>query len=259
MSESLKFLATPFVCVLVFFALGLFLMRKAKKTSGASGIGWNLLVLAFMILFLMAFKPVENMMVNTLESPYPPVTQGQLEKIDIVVILAGGIELTGSYQKTEEASGSTYSRLFNGVAMFKKSRAKKLIVAGLGYDSAGVSEAAVMKKMAIDLGVPPDTIIVEERSNTTLESMRELRSRGLIEKNSTVGLVTSAFHMMRSVRTIKKAFPDIRVIPMPCGYYGGSYSAKLRMFIPSASNLTLSSDVVHEWLGLVWYMAQSGA
>jgi uncharacterized SAM-binding protein YcdF (DUF218 family) len=259
MSEYLKFLATPFVCILFFLVIGLFLMRKAKKTSTAAAWGWNLSVSAFMILFLMGFKPVASLLVNTLESAYLPVQQAELKEVDIIIVLGGGIERAGSYSRTVEASGATYSRLFNGVEIFKKSTARKLIVSGLGYDSEGVSEAAVMKKLAIALGIPPDDVIVEERSNTTLESILELRSMGLIKKGSSVGLVTSAIHMMRSVRTVKKAFPDIRVVPMPCGYLSRRYTQNLKMFIPSASDFALSSAAVHEWIGIVWYMLKSKA
>lgn len=69
MSEYLKFLATPMVCVIVFLASGLVLTRHAKQKSLRAAIGWYLASGALLILFLLSFNPVANLLVNTLESP----------------------------------------------------------------------------------------------------------------------------------------------------------------------------------------------
>lgn len=253
MSEYLKFLATPMVCVIVFLASGLVLTRHAKQKSLRAAIGWYLASGALLILFLLSFNPVANLLVNTLESPYKPVTQADLEKTDIIVILTGGIKPVGSYQRTAEASGTSYSRIFNGVEMFKKSHARLLVVAGLGYEGEAVSEAAVMKDLAIKLGVPPDMIITEERSHTTMESIMELRKMGLFDKNTTVGLVTSAIHMMRSVWTLQKAFPDIEIVPLPAEYLSDQKLFSFHKLVPSGDVFVNSTSVIHEWIGLLWY------
>jgi uncharacterized SAM-binding protein YcdF (DUF218 family) len=249
----LKFFVTPVVFIILFLAFGFFFMWENKKISIRAAIGWFFSGLAFLILVLMSFNPFADILVNTLESQYKPVTQSDIEKADIIVVLGCGIYSQGSYERTAAASGSTYARLFDGVEIFKKSHARKLVVAGLGYGNGNVSEASVMRDLAIKLGVPSDSVIVEDRSNTTSESVLEMRKMGLIDQNSSIGLVTSAIHMPRSVWSFRNALPDTEIIPMPCEFLFERTRVSFLRLIPNVSAFSYSSAVAHELIGIVWY------
>ena len=233
----------------------LVLTHKAKRQSRWFLIGWYFCFLSLLILFLLSIRPVESLLVTTLESKYKPVSKSELERIDAIIILGGGVNSNGSFQKTPEVSGVTYSRLFNGLEVFKNSKAKKLILSGRGYGQL-VSEAAAMRDLAVKSGFSESKIIIEDQSYTTKEQAQEIRKMGVIDKNTTIGLVTSAIHMKRAYWSFKKEFPEVEIIPIPAGYIYTSYDFSFSDFIPTAESFYQSSLALHEWLGLLSYKLQ---
>lgn len=79
------------------------------------------------------------------------------------------------------------------------------------FDGEEISEALYMSRMLQQLGVPEEAIILENESRTTTENMlygliqveRKLRLRNLRR----IGIVTSAWHLHRSVATAEWLFP----------------------------------------------------
>jgi uncharacterized SAM-binding protein YcdF (DUF218 family) len=256
MFEYVKLIATPIIWVLFFLVCNLVLTHKAKRRSLWFLLGWYFCFLSLLIVFLLGIRPVENLLVTTLESKYKPVLKSDLERIDTIIILGGGVNLNGSFQRTPEVSGATYSRLFNGLEAFKSSKARKLILSGRGYHGQSVSEAAAMRDLAVKSGFPLSKIIIEEQSYTTKEQARELHKMGVIDKNTTIGLVTSAIHMMRAYWSFKKKFPEVEIIPIPAGYIYAPDEFSFRDFIPNEGNFYQSSLAIHEWLGLLFYRLQ---
>ncbi|GEM_PF-491959 len=254
MFEYPKLIAMPIIWVLFFLVYGLFLTRKVKRQSLWLLIGWYFCFLSLLILFLLSIQPVESLLVSTLEPKYKLVMKPDLERMDAIIVLGGGIRSKGSFQRTPEPSGETYSRLFNGLEAFKNSKAGKLILSGGG--SGPVSEASVMRDLAIKSGILQSKIIIEEKSYTTKEQAREIRKMGVIDKSVTIGLVTSAMHMMRSYWVFKKEFPEVEIIPIPVGYVYAYYEFSFRDFIPTEENFYQSSLAIHEWLGLLSYKLQ---
>ena len=110
-------------------------------------------------------------------------------------------------------------------------------------------EAVVMQDILISLGMAADKIILEDRSLNTTEnavfSAAILKQRGLSQPI----LVTSAFHMARSVEEFHLA--GVTTIPYPVGYYvpRGSYW-NATSWVPSASALRGTSLALKEYLGL---------
>jgi uncharacterized SAM-binding protein YcdF (DUF218 family) len=258
MFEYLKLFITPIIWVLFFLVYSLVLTHKAKRQSLRFLIGWYFGFLSLSTLFLLSIGPVESLLVNTLESRYKPVSESDLARIDVIIILGGGVNPSGSFQKTPEASEATYSRLLNGLEAFKNSKARKLILSGRGYYGSPVSESATMRDLAIKSGFSESKIIIEEQSHNTREQAQELRKMGVIDKNDTIGLVTSAMHMMRAYWSFKKEFPDVEIIPIPAGYVYGLHEFSFYDLIPNAESFRQSSLAIHEWLGLLSYKLQQG-
>ncbi|MBI4858013.1 MAG: YdcF family protein [Acetobacterium woodii] len=168
--------------------------------------------------------------------------------VDIIVVLGGGIYHVGGLRKDPEASGTTYSRLFSGVKIFQKSNAKFLVL-------SGKSESEVMRDLALKIGIPEDRIIIESRSNNTMEHAIELRRLFPQARRMRIGVVTSALHMPRAIRSFKKIFVEDTILPIPVGYTYSLPEYNIRSIIPSAEELSTSSYVIHEWIGMIWYKA----
>ncbi|MBQ6990473.1 MAG: YdcF family protein [Clostridia bacterium] len=82
------------------------------------------------------------------------------------------------------------------------------------------SEAQNMKKRALTLGIPEADLILEENSQNTIENllfaMVELQRNLWLNRVKKVFLVTTTYHMRRSLLAASYLFPDhIQVIPCP--------------------------------------------
>src|SRR3989337_1408887 len=99
----LRAVANPMVVIILLLITGILLTRNIRRQKLFKS-GWYLLTLGTSILFLLSISAVS--------------------KADIIVILNGGVSPAGGFRKKSEASGATYSRVFNGVEIFKQSNAK---------------------------------------------------------------------------------------------------------------------------------------
>ena len=251
MTTLLKSLSTPIVWILLLLVVSIFLLRKRRKQLLAR-VGWYSLVAGTAILFLLSLGPVSNSLIYLLERQYPPPSQETISKVDVVVVLGGGVLPSGGLRPTAEPSGPTYSRVVNGVGYFQRSGAQYLIVSGGAGPSGGETNAEVMKRLAIQLGVPTDRITMEPRASTTWEHPEEV-AKLIQEPRDTVivGIVTSALHMKRSIMAFERHFS--RVVPLPSGYLYDPIRWEIGSFVPSAGALLASSATFHELIGLGWY------
>ena len=240
----LKSLATPVVWVLALMAFGLiFIIRPTKKLRFK--LGKCALFLGICILFLLSIEPVSNLLIYCLECQYELPSEEVLSDLDMVVILGGGMNISGGLRERAEARGFTYARVFNGVRVFKQSGARKLALCG--------GSAGVMKELALELGVQESTIITEARSRTTMENATELVKLLPPAEQRQIGLVTSALHMLRSEKTFKKQYPNDIIVPVPVNYIYSPEWYYLKYWIPSATSLLNSNYAIHEWIGIVYY------
>ena len=87
-------------------------------------------------------------------------------------------------------SDMLYDRVITGVELYKAGKTQKLLFSG------GGDEPAVMKKLAIDLGVPETDIILDDLGLRTYESCVRAKQAFQIEKAI---IVTQGFHLARSI------------------------------------------------------------
>ena len=113
---------------------------------------------------------------------------------------AEAIVVLGAAQYNGTPSPLFQSRLAHAVKLYEDGIAPVFIVTGGKLPDDRTTEAAAARAYALGHGVPPDAILVEDRSRTTLEQLRTvaemLRERGL---HSAV-LVSDRTHMLRSLR-----------------------------------------------------------
>jgi uncharacterized SAM-binding protein YcdF (DUF218 family) len=130
-----------------------------------------------------------------------------LAPADAIVVFAGGVGESG------KAGGGTDERVQHAVEIFDRGYARHLVFSS-GY-TYSFREAEVMRSLAVQHGVPPEAIELEQRSTDTHENVifsgEILRARGW----TSAVLVSSPYHMRRALLVWKKADPDIKVIPAP--------------------------------------------
>ena len=88
------------------------------------------------------------------------------------------------------------------------------------FSIENMTEAENMYEKALELGVPEKSIIMENNSQNTIEnilcSLLELQRSMWLNKVKSVLLVTTTYHMRRSIHIAKYLFPPhISVYPCP--------------------------------------------
>lgn len=177
--------------------------KREKRLAGV------LAALVF-VFYLACTQFVSERLMGALESAYEPPANPQG---DVIIMLGGG-----AYPDTPDVSGrgtlcsSPANRLLTAVRLQRQLDLPIILSGGQVYSDSG-AEAVIAKRILMDLGVPEDKILVEGRSvNTTQNaqfSAEIMRERGLTKPI----LVTSAFHMRRSVLNFEKQGIEVTAYP----------------------------------------------
>lgn len=106
---------------------------------------------------------------------------------------------------------------------FFAGRSEKIMLCGgkvRSFSSGCMTEAENMYEKALELGIPEASIIIEKESQNTVEnilcSLLELQRAMWLNQVKSVLLVTTAYHMRRSLHIARYLFPaHITVYPCP--------------------------------------------
>lgn len=239
----LKAFLDPVVPVLILLIVGLLVSFRSEKRRSLR----ITLPAAFIILYMGSISPVSNALCYFLERDYLNSYNGETGKLDIVVVLGGGVS-ENIYLEETMPSYQTTSRLLHAVQVFNKSGSEHLVFMGKG--AGKLSEAEVMKRSAERLGIPTASLMIDPNSRNTWEHAAEL-NKMFQDKDMRIGLVTSAYHMKRSEGEFRKYFQNIA--PFPSDYLYTSYPISVYTFIPTSTNLHKFSVAFCEIIGIVWY------
>ena len=117
------------------------------------------------------------------------------------------------------SGGNTPTRAQEAIDLYKSGWAPVIIFSGAAKDTSGPSNAAVMRRQAIESGVSPSNILAEEYSRTTKENAK--LTRDLLDTHSIdrVILVTSGYHQRRASLEFKAITGgQVQVVNHPTGY-----------------------------------------
>ncbi len=109
------------------------------------------------------------------------------------------------------SGGDTKARAEEAIKLFKNSWAPILIFSGAAADTSGPSNAAVMKQQAIDAGIDPNSIIIEDTSQNTSQNAEATTTIFEQQGIKSAILVTSAYHERRAGLEFKKRASSVSV------------------------------------------------
>ena len=227
-----------FVVALVW--LGWRLWRRSRRLAG---VAW----MVALLLYAASISPVSEWLLRGLEYRYAPAAAAGA---DGIVLLGGGTVKDvptppGWSGQLHDAAGQ---RLMAAFALHRQTGLPLLVSGGEVFAENG-REAVIMRDILVSFGASPEKVILEDCSLNTTENARFtapiLRERGWRRPL----LVTSAFHMPRSVAEYQRA--GISVAPYPVGFYTSRrYHGTLLDVVPSGSALRGTSIALKEYLGL---------
>ncbi len=216
-------------------------------------IGRSLAIAALLILIAVAMTPVGLLLAAPLEDrfPQPPADMPPPHGI---IILGGALNDT----VTPTRGQSTFDegeRVVEAAILAKRFPEARIVFSG-GHGSLvpGVgSEAVEVRNLLADLGVDPARVTLEDKSRNTDENARFTATLVHPEPTQRWLLVTSAYHMTRSMGLFEKA--GFNVIPYPVAYRTPGNLGDLTWDFDPARNLRIFSIAMKEWIGLAAYWA----
>ena len=203
-----------------------------------------------MVLIVSSNPIIGNYLMQRLEYPYKPISISTIKEADAIVVLSGMLHQVGDneYNKYEF---SDPDRFFGGLDLIKENKSDKIIfTAGqLPWTDNWEPEGLILKNKAISFGVPQAKILVTENVKNTYEE--SIAVTKLIPNNSSLILVTSAFHMQRSKYLFEKQGFDI--IPYPVDFKTSNAKTSFMNFLPSVDSLNNASLFIRENIGRFYY------
>jgi len=154
------------------------------------------------------------------------ITEKDLTIEVIDKLLFQGLEDTGENADCIIVLGSIKAAKYRvpvAVEAYRAGRASKLMLCGgklRDFPDGKYSEAEHMRQAALALGVAEEDIVLENSSQNTVENILfaliELQRSFYLNHVHGVLLVTTAYHMRRSLAIARYLFPDhIEIIPCP--------------------------------------------
>ena len=218
------------------------------------------LILGIVLLILSSNRQVGAALLRPLESQFSPIPElpvGQplpasLSACRAIVVLGSGHSDMAGVSSTDQLSTAGLSRLVEGVRLARSLPNVPLIVSGPA-ENGGATHASVLAAAAISLGIDPQRIQQIDTARDTDDETQALVR--LLGPHAKFALVTSAFHMPRSVGLMRRAGLD--PLPCPTGFLvrtnSGSAGTDWWVSIPA---LELSSWAIYERLGMTWAKLQ---
>ena len=237
----------PIPIVLGLLIIGLVRMWTGPGVRDRRGRYW--ILAATLILASFSFRPLPIAMLSDLEGRYPTfsTTAAPDTTIRWIVVLAGGVSDDPSFDDPHRLAGSSLLRLIEGIRIARHLPDAKLILSG-GAPFSSISAAAVMRNVAIELGVDASSIFLEDRSLDTKDQAASVAE--IVDKDQFV-LVTSAAHLPRSMALFEAR--GLSPVPAPTDHLARrSTQLNPGALFPSSLNLRAARTAVREYLGIMW-------
>lgn len=231
------------IFLLVIGLLAAFFGRRRLAMLGGASAAIILVAATWTSLGALLLGPLED----RFQRPELPQT------IDGVVVLGGGLEGQINLARGGYELNSSGDRFVETAVLARRFPEARIVVSG-GIGALllpGEADADTALRLFTALGVSPQRLILENKSRDTYENAlfsKEMVQPGLGE---TWLLVTSAFHMPRSMALFRKAGFD--VLPWPVDYRTAGDEG-VGLFTDNAiDSLQATTLGLREWIGLVAY------
>jgi len=245
-SKLARILIAPDGLFVSFLLVAVVLYLWGKRRAARS-----IFTVLILVVFLLSVLPLDNWLLNPLETRFE--TNPELpEKIDGVVVLGGAVEPDISIEWGQLEVNQNAERINALIELHRRFPQARLVFTGgnASLNEHGVSEAEILKRYIGELGIDPESVEFEARARNTAENAAYTFLMVNPEPGSRWILVTSAYHMPRSVGAFCRA--GWKPIPFPVDHYTEPTNQAHFEFdlLEHAMGLKMA---MHEWVGLLAY------
>ena len=247
LSKILDLFISPAIWI-VGLLLASYLFRKRKSSLSSklflSGL-ISLLIFTnpFIVNLVMNRWEVKAYSAEEIKSPY-----------EVGIVLGGSTRYYDNDSKRMVFSSSA-DRLMQAVELYHKGKIKKIFLSG-GSGFVNFQEWKESEKLfplLVNNGVKPEDILMENNSRNTYENAVEtaavLKNKGITSKSL---LITSAFHMRRSIACYEQANINVAAYAVDSRSGGAMYTLD-RLIQPDPEALVAWDLLTHEWVGYLVY------
>jgi uncharacterized SAM-binding protein YcdF (DUF218 family) len=232
--------------------IGIGLLGVVLCVTRFAAFGRKLMIASIVLLAIAGLSPMGYWLLYPLESRFPPWNPAEGAP-DGIIVLGGPIDADLSAAHGAAVVRTAADRIFATAALARQFPDARIVYSGGSGNlvSTDAREADYAATLLESLGVAKSRLIMERQSRNTQENAEF--SKQLVQPKSGERwlLVTSAFHMPRSVGLFRKAgFP---VEPYPVDWRAAGPSALLELSNLEDDGLGRTDLGFREWLGLIAY------
>jgi len=250
LSKTIGFLLLP-----TNFLIGLGVIGAILLLTRFASLGRKLVMGSVLLLVVCGLSPLGNYLLYPLESRFPPWDAGRGPAPDGIIILGASIEAELSAAHGTPVVRSAPDRIITAAALAHRYPNARIVFSGgsanlIANDAREADFAGVIFE---SLGISKSRLIMERESRNTLENAQFSKALVAPKDGERWLLVTSAFHMPRSIGLFRKAGFAVEAYPVDWRVGG-------RGDLMSFSNVILdglgrTEVAVREWIGLMAYRA----
>jgi uncharacterized SAM-binding protein YcdF (DUF218 family) len=244
------FLVQPTNICLLLIVSGLIVMRRDRWRN----LGGKLATAGTVALLVAGLSPIGSAAMLPLEQRFPKPSFGDLgPAIDGIIILGGFEEGHMTVARKTLSLNEAAERLTEAVSLARRLPMAKVVFTGGSAAIMGKRDVAAVEvgDFLVDAGVARERLVLEDVSRNTRENATLTRDLVKPKPGSRWVLVTSAFHMPRSVGVFRATGFD--VIAWPVDYRTAGYSDLYRLGDGVDGGLRRLDTATKEYIGLFVY------
>ncbi len=217
-----------------------------------AALGRKLAAATLILLALAAFSPLGNLLLYPLESRFPQWDPSRGAP-DGIIVLGGSVDTDLSAAHRTPVVPHAADRLFALAELARRYPNARIVFTGGNANlvSTDAREADYSAPILENLGVPKERLILERNSRNTYENAIFTKQLVAPKPGERWLLVTSAFHMPRSMGIFRKAGFDVEAYPVD--WRMGGRDELFAFTNIGADGLGRTDVAMREWIGLLAY------
>jgi uncharacterized SAM-binding protein YcdF (DUF218 family) len=252
LAKALWFVLQPSTLIALLIAYGAILIW-----TGWARWGRRFVTVGAILLLIVGLSPLGNALILPLEDRFPRADLSQPPPPTGIIILGGAEDRLVGTARHAPTLNEAGERMLEGAILAHRFPDAKIAFsggdAGILYKSD--TEAAGAAALLAQLGIPRERLILESDARDTYENAvflkKELEAKGELDPGKRWLLITSAYHIPRSMGAFRKA--GFMVEPWPVDYRTRGPADLTRPFDKVSEGLRRVDVATREWVGLVAY------
>ena len=240
------FVLQPSNLIAVLFVVGL-----ATAMLGFRHCGFGIVSFAAIAYLVCGLTPLNALLLLPLEERFPPAEiDGPITGI---IVLGGGLDQATSAMRGVTTLTDAGERYTEAVNLMRRHPEARLVFAGgiASLTPEGPTEADGARRFFSEMGLDATRITFEDRSRDTSENVQFSKELVDPKPGERWVLITSAWHMPRSIGAFRKAGWD--VLAWPTDYRTAGWGDLTHIATTVSGNLVQVDLAAKEWVGLVAY------